>query len=183
MRRSGLSVGFWLSLVICWTFAGCGKPNSKTSTVPAGPSATIDDDHDHGGKSGEDAGHTEEADHEHAELEVHSLAEGIAALDQNYTAVKNAYTQGAADKAHEPLHALGTLLLELPDLAKAAGLSADDRAKLQKAVDSLTDAYTKVDDAVHEGKTPDYQSVSEQIDQQMAIVRGFQSTSSQNESK
>jgi hypothetical protein len=172
-------VALCLSLIVVWTASGCGK--STTKTVPAAGSKAPADDHEHGdAEDGHDHGDAKEADdhgdadaHAHETTELHTLAEGIAALEQNYQQIKDAFAKNDAEKAHDPMHSMGNVLDALPELGKTAGLTADDATKLQQAVDKLMEAYLSVDEAMHEQKTPDYTAVAEQIDQQMAIIRAL----------
>ena len=178
-RWSRLFVALCLSLIVVWTASGCGK--STTKAVPAADSQAPADDHDHGDAEGaHDHGDAKVADnhddadaHAHETTELHTLAEGIAALEQNYQQIKDAFAQNDAEKAHDPMHSVGYVLDALPELGKTAGLTADDATKLQQAVDKLMEAYGSVDDAMHDQKTPDYTAVAEQIDQQMTVIRAL----------
>jgi hypothetical protein len=107
---------------------------------------------------------------EHAEEAPHSFAEGVAALQKHYAEIKTAYTQGEAEKAHEPLHQVGSVLEALPELGQQAGLAATDLEKLKQAVEKMFEAYGNIDDAVHQKKEADYQAVAEQLDENMAAI-------------
>lgn len=178
-RSSGLLVTLCLSSIVIWTASGCGKTNTKPA--PAADSKAPAGDHDHGdAEDGHDHGdakaaseQTEADTHDHADTELHTLAEGIAALELNYQQIKDAFAKNDAEKAHDPMHSVGNVLDALPELGKTAGLTADDATKLQQAVDKLMEAYGSVDEAMHEEKTPDYAAVAEQIDQQMAVLRAL----------
>lgn len=180
-RFSGLCVTLCLSLIAIWTASGCGKTNTKPAPTADRKAPVDDPDHAHG--DAEDAhdhsdatgaGDQSAADsHAHSGAELHTLAEGIAALEQNYQQIKDAFAKNDAEKAHDPMHRVGNVLDALPELGKTAGLTADDATKLQQAVDKLMEAYGSVDEAMHEEKAPDYAAVAEQIDQQMAVLRAL----------
>jgi hypothetical protein len=181
VRSSGLFAVLCLSLIVLWTAGGCGKSTTKAPPAADNKTPADDHDHDHGDAEGEhdhgdakdEHAHGDADAHEHGAAELHTLAEGIASLEKHYQQIKDAFAQNDAEKAHDPMHGVGLVLEALPELGKAAGLSADDATNLQQAVDKLMEAYGSVDEAMHEGKTPDYQAVAETIDQQMAVLRGL----------
>jgi uncharacterized protein YukE len=163
-----------LSFLLLASIVGCGDSRQKSSSAPARQPSAVDaqaDEHEHG-------------DHdEHAEEAPHSFAEGVAALQKHYEAIKTAYTQGEAEKAHEPLHQVGSVLEALPELGQQAGLAATDLEKLKQSVEKMFEAYGNIDDAVHQGKEADYQAVAEQVDQHMTAIRSLLATPPAGEKK
>lgn len=169
MRRFlGFSVAAaGLSLLLLASTVGCGDSRQKPSSAPARQPSAVDaqaDEHEHG-------------DHdEHAEQAPHSFAEGVAALQKHYEEIKTAYTQGEAEKAHEPLHQVGSVLEALPELGQKAGLAATDLEKLKQSVEKIFEAYGNIDDAVHQKKEADYQAVAKQLDENMAAISSLVSS-------
>ena len=124
-RISGWNTAACLCLAILWTATGCNKSNTTAPTTTQNQSPATDADHadhDHANK-GADA---QEHDHADAAAEMHTFAEGVAALDKHYQEIKDALTQNDAEKAHDPMHAIGYLLEDIPELGKTAGLSTED---------------------------------------------------------
>jgi hypothetical protein len=68
------------------------------------------------------------------------------------------------------MHCVGELLENLPGLAQSAGLTEDQVAAVQDAVDKMFDAYSTVDDAIHSGQRADYSSVSGTLDESMMAL-------------
>jgi len=159
------SLGILLSLGLVLYVAGC---SSETAVeIPSStPAQETHDDHAAGAGHGESAGHGDA--HGHAEPE--NLAAGVAMVKEHYEKIKEAFEAGKADDAHGPLHNVGALLESIPELAKAAGLADQKNAELQKAVDAMIEAYTKIDSAMHKGEQPDYAAVSGVLDENMAAI-------------
>lgn len=150
-----------LSFLLLASIVGCGDSRQKPSSKPTRQPSAVDaqaEKHEHGDQD------------EHAEEAPHSFAEGVAALQKHYAEIKTAYTQGEAEKAHEPLHQVGSVLEALPELGQQAGLAATDLEKLKQAVEKMFEAYGNIDDAVHQKKEADYQAVAEQLDENMAAI-------------
>ncbi len=167
MRRFlGFSVAAaGLSLLLLASTVGCGDSRQKPSSAPARQPSAVDAQAD------------EHGDHdEHAEQAPHSFAEGVTALQKHYEEIKTAYTQGEAEKAHEPLHQVGSVLEALPELGQKAGLAATDLEKLKQSVEKIFEAYGNIDDAVHQKKEADYQAVAKQLDENMAAISSLVSS-------
>jgi hypothetical protein len=166
MRRLlGFSVAaVGLSLLLLASTVGCGDSRHKPSSAPTRQPSAGDaqaDEHEHGDKD------------EHAEQAPRSFADGVAALQKHYEEIKTAYTQGDTEKAHEPLHQVGSVLEALPELGQKAGLAAADLEKLKQSVEKMFEAYGNIDDAVHQEKEADYQAVAEQLDANMTTIHSL----------
>jgi ABC-type Zn2+ transport system substrate-binding protein/surface adhesin len=92
-------------------------------------------DHDHEHKEGEAHDHgKEEAAHDHSNLSLADAAKEIVALQ---TAIAEAFAANDPDKAHDPLHEIGHIILVLEDAGKKASLSEADTTELKATKDAL----------------------------------------------
>ncbi len=143
--------------------AGCGP---SPQPQPAAPQ-THDHDHDHG--------HAH--DHDDASVAPTDFSASVAVLRGHFETIRDAFTESDPDKAHDPLHEVGNVLEQLPELAAKAGLMEQDLAKAQAAVAAMFEAYGKIDQAIHDGEQADYEAVREKLDQGMAdldaVVQGM----------
>ncbi len=144
------------SLVAKFTvaFAICGMVGCE----PAAPTAkqeTKAEEHDHG-----DHGH------EHPE----TLADAVKQLEGISATIKAAFEKDDAEAAHEPLHEVGHLLEQVPDLVKKSSLDEATKAEVQKASDTLFESYSAVDEGMHGGEGKKYSDVSEAIDGALKVL-------------
>ena len=137
-RSSSLIVG--LALLVG---SGCSE-SSKTDT-----SASFDehvhghDDHDHGPKS---------------------LKDATATLESMRDTIRDAFARNDQDTAHDPLHEVGHVLEAIPELAKKEKVSADNQAAIETAVNSLMEAFGRVDKTMHGQEGSTYSEESAAID-------------------
>lgn len=157
--RTALTATVCLSVVFC--LSGCREAQQATPAKSDGHPAAA---HAHA-----DA-HT---GHDHAPTRPSDLSSGVAALDQHYRAIREAFMRHDTDDAHGPLHAVGGVLEALPELAQAAELPADIAEKLQASVDIMFAAYGSIDEALHHGQPADYEAVACQLCEQMAAIRAL----------
>jgi hypothetical protein len=126
-----------------------------------------DADHDKMGEPGHH--HHEHGDHDDEHHE--SYADAVAELDQLRGEVKDALAAGDLKKADGPVHEIGHILEELPELAaKETELATDDTIK--PAVDDLFECFNDIDLKLHDdgaGKT--YDEVADRIDAAIATLR------------
>ena len=66
--------------------------------------------------------------------------------------------------AHDPLHEVGDVLLAIPELAKKENVDSEKLASIQKAVDTLMDAFGRVDKTMHGQEGSTYAEESATID-------------------
>ena len=113
----------------------------------------------------------EHAEHEHGEHEHHeSYAAAVAELDQLRGEVKAALSENNLEKADEPIHEIGHILGELPELAaKEAELANDSTVK--PAIDDLFDCFNQIDKKVHEDTGKTYDELADRIDAAMETLR------------
>jgi hypothetical protein len=151
-----------LSLLVAVLMAGCDR-SAAEKKPQAGQTQ---------GKSEKHADHANHAGDEHPRPV--NFAAGVRELKEHYLEIKKAFEQAdmekAIEQAHEPLHAVGDILEALPDLAKQSNLPPEELQTVKKSVDALFEGYGSVDDALHEGKEPNYQAVAANIDQAMAAM-------------
>ncbi|MHB8973356.1 MAG: hypothetical protein ACYC3X_24615 [Pirellulaceae bacterium] len=158
LLRSSVTAG--LCCLLWAATVGCGDTRPQSSTPPGREPSTTDTK-------------TDEHGHAQAPSEAHTFAAGVAALHEHYEEIKAAFAQGDAAKADEPLHHVGSLLESLPELAKTAALSTVDAEKLNQSVQTMFEAYGKIDEAIHQSKEADYPAVAEQLDQSMTAIRSL----------
>ena len=68
------------------------------------------------------------------------------------------------DTAHDPLHEVGDVLMAIPELAKKENADSEKLASIQKAVDTLMDAFGRVDKTMHGQEGSTYAEESATID-------------------
>ena len=135
----------FLSLMVL--FAGCNDGAAQRDTNAGGKSAEHDHDHDHG--------------HSHAPA---TSVEGLAELTSLRNTIRDAFAANDMDKAHDPLHEVGDVLMAIPELAKKENMDAEKLASIQKAVDTLMDAFGRVDKTMHGQEGSTYAEESAAID-------------------
>lgn len=126
-------------------FAGCTNDVAKRDAKTDGGAA--EHDHDHG--------------HSHAPA---SAVEGLAELTSLRNTIRDAFAANDMDKAHDPLHEVGDVLMAIPELAKKENADSEKLASVQKAVDTLMDAFGRVDKTMHGQEGSTYTEESATID-------------------
>lgn len=142
---------FGLLIIGSLSLAGCGGEPSTASN----PSA-------------ESHGHDHEAHgDEHGHAHPQSFAEAVAEIDRLRAEIKTSFAAGDLAKADGPVHEIGHLLEELPQLAAKQSLSeAEQQEQVKQAVGSLMDSFAALDERVHGGDSAgkSYEEVAAQID-------------------
>jgi hypothetical protein len=128
-------------------FAGCSDDTAQRGTNAGGGAAEHDHGHDHG--------------HSHAPT---TSAEGLAELTALRNTIRDAFAANDMDKAHDPLHVVGDVLLAIPELAKKENVDSEKLASIQKAVETLMDAFGRVDKTMHGQEGSTYAEESATID-------------------
>jgi hypothetical protein len=158
--------------VVAVFLLGCGSSGSgPTGSQPAGGAAAPHEHADHEHADHKDRDH-QHADHEHADAvsgkPPADFAAGVAGLQQQYEAIRDAFRAGDKGKADGPLHQVGHTLEALPELAAKAKLGEQDVAAAKSAATVMFEAYGKLDEAIHGGKEPDYGAAADTLDKAMA---------------
>ncbi|MFO0999370.1 MAG: hypothetical protein U0936_03460 [Planctomycetaceae bacterium] len=107
------------------------------------------------------------AEHDHAHGHGHApttSAEGLTELTSLRNTIRDAFAANDMDKAHDPLHEVGDVLLAIPELAKTENVDSEKLASIQKAVDTLMDAFGRVDKTMHGQEGSTYAEESATID-------------------
>ena len=99
-------------------------------------------------------------EHVHAE----TLADAVKELDSICATIKAAFGKDDAEAAHDPLHEVGHVLEEIPDLIAKSALDEAGKAEAKAARDSLFDAFNAVDEGMHGSGGKKYAEVSDAID-------------------
>lgn len=133
--------------------SGCDEStNTNTdtdTTATSGEHAHVHDEHKHGPES---------------------LKGAIAELDSMRNTIRDAFAKNDQDGAHGPLHEVGHVLEAIPELAKKEKVSADNQAAIEKAVNSLMDAFGRVDKTMHGQEGSTYKEESATIDATLQIL-------------
>ena len=140
---------------------GCG---SSETTRPVSVAEEHEHEHEHDGESHED-------NHAHAESE--SLADAVATIERLRSSVQESFAAGELDEADGPVHEVGHLLEELPELAAGESLSAIQQEQVKQAVDSLMDSFAALDERLHGGSDvgKSYDEVAAQIEEALAELK------------
>lgn len=105
-------------------------------------------------------------DHKHAE----TLTGAVKELEGICATIKSAFAKDDAEAAHEPMHEVGHVLEEMPDLIAKSSLDDAGKAEVKNAADSLFDAFNAVDAGMHGSGGKKYSEVSETIDAALKIL-------------
>ncbi len=134
---------------------GCNRTADNTAGDANRPPVSIDElEGDH-------------AAHAHAE----TYAEAVAELDAMRSQISQAFAAGDIEGADEPIHEVGHVLEEVVALATKQGLGADAVAEIGAAVDTLFDAFGRVDEKIHGGEGAEYSEVEADVDAAFATLR------------
>jgi hypothetical protein len=138
-----------VALIACLGIASVGCSPSPTADNTAGttpPVATEDLDHMH-------------HDHVHATTYPQAVAQ-IETLDAE---IRAAFAAGKGADADEQVHEIGHALEDVTALATKAALPAEAQTEVDAAVETLLDAFGKIDEKLHGGDGADYQDVAGEI--------------------
>jgi hypothetical protein len=145
-----------LVAVLSVAMIGCGPKRVDEATGTGGrPPMSIDDlerDTDH---------------HEHAETYNAAVVE----LDAMRQQISDAFAAGDIEAADGPIHEVGHVLEDVVDLARKENFSAEAIAEINSAVESLFDAFGRVDERIHGGEGATYDEVQSQIDTAFETLR------------
>ena len=86
--------------------------------------------------------------------------------------IRKAFAEQDTAAADEPIHAIGHLLEQLPELAKAHG-SGVDVAAVKKSSGLLFEAYSRIDGKLHGGDGSDYDTEAQGIARELSTFRAF----------
>ncbi len=134
-------------IVITLTIIGCEpaakpKPGAGADTSSGGP------------------------EHAHAE----TLADAVKELEGICATIKAAFAKDDAEAAHDPLHDVGHVLEEIPDLVAKSALDEAGKAEALAAQKSLYDSFEAVDQGMHGSGGKKYSEVAEAIDAALKIL-------------
>ncbi|MEM8736246.1 MAG: hypothetical protein AAGG44_18595 [Planctomycetota bacterium] len=158
-------------------FVGCDQaPTESDSTAHAehdhDEHAGHDHDahagHDHDGHAGHDhddhAGHDHDGHADHDDDAPESFAEALTSITSMKSNICKAFANKTPDDAHDELHEVGHLLEEMPSLAaKVEGISKEQLAKVEAAVEELFDGFSELDGTLHGGADVDVAALEKQL--------------------
>jgi hypothetical protein len=163
MRRLGSEN--WLALVACLgvltgslAMVGCGPAPTETPAAKNQPPVAADE-----------LEHLHDGDHKHAA----TYPEAITMLEGMRDKIRDAFAKGEAQSADETVHEIGHALEDVTELAKKASFSEEDQVAVGTAVESLLDAFGKIDDKLHGGDGVDYDQVATDIDAAFETLKKF----------
>ena len=123
--------------------SGCTESSKTETAASSAEHVHSHDDHDHGPES---------------------LKDAINELKSMRDTIRDAFAKNDQDAAHDPLHEVGHVLVAIPELAKKEKVSAENQASIEKAVNSLMDAFGRVDKTMHGQEGSKYNEESATID-------------------
>ncbi len=165
MRRFASASFLSMLGIMCFTLSGCGA-GSPTAALK-GDSVRDEGEEHHHGHNHDHAGGKSHHHHDHSGGQMdepENFAEAVKQVDALHAAAKSALFAENAEKADGPIHKLGHLLEDLPQLAAKESMPDSDQAAIRKAVDELFDCYTRLDDKLHGNGGATYDDVSTRID-------------------
>ncbi len=166
MHRWGMTSLLTITLICgCYGFlvVGCAPPAANPPPITADDLVHADDDH---------AAHAEHEGHVHA----HTYAEAIPLLESFRDQIRDGLAKGDLHAADEALHSIFHALEDVPELAKGAAMSETDQTEVGVAVESLLDAYDKIDEKLHAKEELKYDSVSADVDAAFATLKKFETS-------
>ena len=178
-------LGYPVVMLLSLALLGCGP--AATDVPSPDQSAPHDQAHDHEGHDHEGHDHQghdhdqdthDEARHAEDQTQPADFPAAVAAVHEDYEAIRDAFQTNDMEKAHEPMHRIGRLIETLPELAAKAELGEQELATVKSAAAAMFEAYGEIDDAIHTGKQADYAAASGTLDKAMtdlqAVVQGSQ---------
>jgi ABC-type Zn2+ transport system substrate-binding protein/surface adhesin len=128
-------------------------------------------------------GHDEHAhshdDHDHDHDQSHAPGKpavdfpgAVAEVVRLDDTIRKAFAEQDTAAADEPIHAIGHLLEQLPELANAHG-SGVDVAAVKKSSGLLFEAYSRIDGKLHGGDGSDYDTEAQGIARELSTFRAF----------
>ena len=164
MTRVIHEFSFALLVLVGVSFAGCGGAQTTACSLSAAQHVR-----DHYEILGDEHAHSE------------SFAETLTEIDDLRAEVKKSFAADELDKADGPVHGIGHLLQELPQLAAKESPSESDRQQVKQAVDMLMESFAAVDERVHggDGVGKSYDEVAIQIDEAIARLKAMKLPESQ----
>jgi len=129
--------------------------------------------HDEHAHSHDDQGHDHGPERSHAPgkpaVDFPAAVAEVVRLDDT---IRKAFAEQDPAAADGPIHAIGHLLEQLPELAKAHG-SGVDVAAVKKSSGLLFQAYSRIDGKLHGGDGSDYDTEAQGIARELATFRAY----------
>jgi hypothetical protein len=111
-------------------------------------------------------------DHDHAE----TYPDAVAQIEKLNTEISASFAAGKGAEADSQVHAIGHALEDVPALAKKTTLSEEDQTAVGVAVETLLDAFGKIDEKLHGGDGVDYDQVAGDITSALETLKKFAAT-------
>jgi hypothetical protein len=162
--KLGCPVVMLLSLALL----GCGPAAMDVPSPDQSPSH--DQAHDHEGHDHDSHDHDQDG-HAEDQTQPADFSAAVAAVHEDYEAIRDAFQANDMEKAHEPMHRIGRLIETLPEFAAKAELGEQELATVKSAAAAMFEAYGEIDDAIHTGKQADYAAASGTLDKAMTDLQ------------
>ena len=117
-----------------------------------------------------DPGNSDKHVHSHEDHSPESMKDAVTELKAMRDTIREAFAKNDQDGAHDPLHEVGHVLEAIPELAKKEKVTTENQAAIEKAVNSLMDAFGRVDKTMHGQEGSTYSEESATIDATLAAL-------------
>jgi len=157
----------WLTAILValvLVATGCSRPAGTSGGHPEAGHA-----HDHHAHDHHEHAHDHADDHAHAAENLPAAVAEVVRLDEK---IRQAFAVNDTAAADGPVHEIGHLLEQLPELAAAYGQGIDVAA-VTKSAGLLFAAYSRIDEKLHGGAGSDYDTEAPGIARELATFRAF----------
>lgn len=144
-----------LPILLAVCLIGCGR-RADDVVVDDRPPVSVDD--------------LEHADHAH--VHVDTYAEAVTEIERMNNEISTAFAANDLDAADGPIHEIGDVLEETVALARKENFSEEAVNEIKAAVDTLMDAFTRVDDTIHGREGATYEEVKDEVEPALETLRG-----------
>lgn len=99
-----------------------------------------------------------------------TFAEGLSSLATMKANIQSAFEKSDPESAHHDLHEIGHTLESLQKLAQTSDMAEADQVAVVAAIESLFEAFGKLDEMMHGGDEMAYKDVAGDIDAAMVSL-------------
>lgn len=162
---------------------GCAPP-APTPAPPSSAAGKEDHDHaegDHAHDHGKEDHDHKDGDHDHdkhaasgEEKHAETYADAVKEIEALRKSIKENFDAKKPAEADPAVHEVGHVLEAVTKLAEKAALSPEDQAEVKKNVETLFDAFGKIDDRLHSNdaaKGSDYNGVAKELEAALDVLK------------
>jgi hypothetical protein len=99
-----------------------------------------------------------------------TLADAVKELEGICSTIKAAFAKDDAEAAHGPMHEIGHVLEEIPNLTDKSTLEDAGKEEVKKAAATLFEAFNAVDESMHGSGGKKYSDVADSIDAALKVI-------------